>query len=256
MRLPELVVAGGAGEVVRTLAPEEDRVSLVDHGLLLRLVELGRELHAAGLAGDIGGDRAKVLHRLSAGRVRPLDQLVVADALEFLHAPHQASLQVHHLAGVGEIARQFGERAIDHAGALAEIAFLERDLVRAGGVFQSPSPRSASSNPGLLHGSSLSIWRYFSMAFSVSSCARASGVAATSAQHAARMRRFLFTADSSAIVIILFRGRVVESQARQSSQPIHARIHALVGMGKRVTHDPWNTIARSSKSRCKARPIT
>ena len=45
------------------------------------------------------------------------------------------------------------------------------------GVFHSASPRSASSNPGLLQGSSFSIWRYFSTAFSVSSCARAIGIA-------------------------------------------------------------------------------
>src|SRR4051812_46176347 len=52
-------------------------------------------------------------------------------------------------------------------------------------VFQSPSPRSASSSPGLLQGSSLSIWRYFSMARSVSSCACVGCDAATSRQQAA-----------------------------------------------------------------------
>ena len=36
------------------------------------------------------------------------------------------------LAGVGEIARQFRERAVDHARPLAEIALLQRDLVRTG----------------------------------------------------------------------------------------------------------------------------
>ena len=44
------------------------------------------------------------------------------------HAPDQARLEVHHAVGVGEIARQLRVRALDHAGAEAEVAFLERDL--------------------------------------------------------------------------------------------------------------------------------
>src|SRR5262245_55908031 len=65
------------------------------------------------------------------------------------------------------------------------------------GVVHSSSPRSTSSRPGLVHGSSLSICRYFSSAFSVSSSARA-GAAKASIAHAAasRMRRS-FIGDSS-----------------------------------------------------------
>ena len=255
MRLPELVVAGGAGEVVRTLAPEEDRVSLVDHGFLLRLVELGREFHAARLAGDIGGDRAKVLHRLSAGRVRPFDQVFVLDALEFLHAPHQASLQVHHLAGVGEIARQFGERSIDHAGALAEIAFLERDLVRAGGCLPKPLAAIGVEQSGIaprVFLEHLAVFLDGLFGFILGARGRhRDGQRATRRQNEEILFQDQFLRHRCHLVSWPRR----RSQAQQSSQPIHARIHALVGMGKRVTHDPGNTIVRSGKSGCKAGPI-
>ena len=65
--------------------------------------------------------------------MRPLDQVGAVEALDLLHAPQKPRLEVHHLAGVGEVARQFGKGAIDHARPLAEIAFFQRHLVRAGG---------------------------------------------------------------------------------------------------------------------------
>src|SRR4051812_40731667 len=65
------------------------------------------------------------------------------------------------------------------------------------------------------------------MAFSVSSCARAGGMAAASAQHAARMRRFFFKTKSSAVVSILFRGRIVGvklNNRRSRSLPGYMRL--------------------------------
>ena len=105
-----------------------------------------------------------------------LTRSAAIEALQLLHAPQERRLDVHHPVGIGEIARQLGERALHLARALAEIALLERDVLR-------PARRSSTAprrdrhraGPGLLHGSSFSIWRYFSIAFSVASasCARA-----------------------------------------------------------------------------------
>ncbi len=55
---------------MRSLAAEEDVVPQRDDLLLLGLVELGRELHAARLARHIGRDRAEVFDRLAAARIR------------------------------------------------------------------------------------------------------------------------------------------------------------------------------------------
>ena len=54
--------------------------------------------------------------------MRPLHQIGAVHPLQFLHAPEQPRFEVHHLSGVGEIARQLGECAVDHAGPDAEIA--------------------------------------------------------------------------------------------------------------------------------------
>ena len=188
MRFPESAWQVAQAKSMRALAPPEDRLAELDRRPSPAAVSsLAANFMAARLARDVGRDRAKVLHRLAARGMRPLDQVGAVEALQLLHAPQQPRLEVHHLAGVGEVARQFGEGAIDHARPLAEIAFFQRHLVRAGGVFHSASPRSASSKPGLLHGSSFSIWRYFSTAFSVSSCAGSQDARQDSAQHAATM---------------------------------------------------------------------
>ncbi len=122
----------------------------------------------ARLAGDVGRHRAELLDRLTAAGMRPLDQVGAIEALQLLHAPEDARLEVHDAVGVGEIARQLGERAVDLAGSLAEIALLERDLVRTARP-SSTAPRRGrrrAARDCSTDRPSASA-RYFSIAFSV-----------------------------------------------------------------------------------------
>ena len=147
------VVTGRTGEVERPRAPEEQRLAERDRILFLGLIELGGEFHAAGFAGDVSGHGAQLLDRLPAAGMRPLDEIGGVEALQLLHAPQDARLEVHDAVGIGEIARQLGEGAVDLSRhpcrgrtARAMMFFGPR------GVVHNASPRSASSNPGLLHG--------------------------------------------------------------------------------------------------------
>lgn len=53
---------------------------------------------------------------------------------------HQSGIEIHDLAGVGEIARQFGMRTPQYAGALAEIAFLQGDILRTACLLEQGLP--------------------------------------------------------------------------------------------------------------------
>ncbi len=70
----------------------------------------------------------------------------VVDALQLLAAPQDARLDVHHAVGIGEVARQLGERAVDLAGTFAEIAALERD--RSSGQPASSTGPRRGPHPG------------------------------------------------------------------------------------------------------------
>ncbi len=59
------------------------------------------------------------------------DHVLGVETLDVLHAPQQALLEVHHLAGISKEARQFRKRALELACAEAEIACLERDVLGA-----------------------------------------------------------------------------------------------------------------------------
>ena len=58
-----------------------------------------------------------------------LDDVGAREALQLLHAPHDARFQIHDAVGVLEIAGQLREGALDLARTFAEIALLERGLV-------------------------------------------------------------------------------------------------------------------------------
>ncbi len=124
-------MAGRAGEIERPGAAEEQRLAERRGLLLLRMRERRGEFLPGRLARHIGRDRAELLDRLAAARMRALHVVGGADALQLLHAPEDARLDVHHAVGVGEIARQLGERAVHLARSLAEIALLERHVLRA-----------------------------------------------------------------------------------------------------------------------------
>ena len=51
-----------------------------------------------------------------------LDDVGGVEPLQVLHAPQQPLLQVHHLVGVLEVARQLGVCAFELAGTFAEVA--------------------------------------------------------------------------------------------------------------------------------------
>jgi len=53
------------------------------------------------------------------------------ESLQGLHATQQARLEVLHLAGVAEVARQLDEGALHHPRSLAEVAAFERGVLRA-----------------------------------------------------------------------------------------------------------------------------
>src|SRR5262249_6055615 len=57
-------------------------------------------------------------------------RFLAAAALQVDHAVEEPRLQVQHLVGVLEVARQVRVRALHHPGAEAEVAFLERDVAR------------------------------------------------------------------------------------------------------------------------------
>src|SRR5918993_2026858 len=120
--LAGLGVAGRARENERARTPLEQRLSERDRVLLFGMAQGGGELCAARLAGHPSGDRPKLLDRLPAGGVRPLEEVAAVEALQLFHAPEEPGLEVHHLVGVREIARQLREGALDLARAAAEIA--------------------------------------------------------------------------------------------------------------------------------------
>ena len=136
--LAVLAVAGRAGEVVRAAAHEEDALAHLVVLALLRLVLRQVDGHAPGLAGDPGRQRGDVV--LLALAERRLGDLRGVEALDALHAGHQPRLQVLHPLRVGEIARQLDEGALDHAGALAQVAGL-RATRSSGRASASTGPR-------------------------------------------------------------------------------------------------------------------
>src|SRR5437867_4617674 len=127
--LAVLAVAGGAGEVIRAGAEEEHALAHLVHaphlGMRLRQVELqaarfGRDpRHEAFEAG-----------LLALAEARGGDGLGI-EALQGLHAVEQPRLQVLHALRVGEPAWQLDEGAGDDARPLAEIAALQRGVLRA-----------------------------------------------------------------------------------------------------------------------------
>ena len=68
--------------------------------------------------------------RLVGLGIGPLQDILGRKALQPLHAPQQARLEVHHPIGIPEVARQLGERALHLAGPLAEVASLQRSGLR------------------------------------------------------------------------------------------------------------------------------
>ena len=66
--------------------------------------------------------------RLGCGR---LTSAALVETLQLLHAPENAGFEVHDATGVGEIARKLGEGAVNLSWPFAEIASLERDVLRS-----------------------------------------------------------------------------------------------------------------------------
>jgi len=126
-----LAVAGRAGEVMRAALIVEHALAQIEHRLFLGV----RKAHLHGLvlghAGNEGGDRVHVI-TLRAIPFR-LDVFGDVHALQRGHAGEHTRLRVLHLVGVLEVARQLRIGAVDDAGAEAEIAFLQRDVLRARG---------------------------------------------------------------------------------------------------------------------------
>src|SRR3954447_1676268 len=83
--------------------------------------------------GFVGNESDEILHVGIAPRGREAagNDVLGVELLHRLHAPQQPLLEVHHLAGVSEKARQPGIGALELALTLAEIAALERDVVGA-----------------------------------------------------------------------------------------------------------------------------
>src|SRR5262245_15297429 len=88
------------------------------------------ELSAVRLVGDKGDE---VLHVGLDARATEaaLDDVLGVKTLDLVHAPEQPLLEIHHLIGIGEIARQMGIGAVELASALAEITGLERGILGA-----------------------------------------------------------------------------------------------------------------------------
>ena len=115
MRLPAVAVAGGAGEIHRPLAAEEQRLAQRQRFLLLGVRRGGPQTSGRCDLGHVGGERLQLGARSGWPWSRALDELGVLEALQLLHAPHDARFQVHHPVGIGEVARQLGEGAFDLA---------------------------------------------------------------------------------------------------------------------------------------------
>src|SRR5438034_5559660 len=125
-----LAVAARAGEVPGAGAVEVERAAELVAFLFLRVRDAGIELRAARARRDIGG---KGFHlRWLVGRAEDALRGVLAAApLQRGHAVEEPGLQVHHPVGVLEVARQPRIRALQHARAAPEVAFLERGVLRA-----------------------------------------------------------------------------------------------------------------------------
>src|SRR5205085_10050816 len=61
---------------------------------------------------------------------RMRDGLFARTPLQRRHAVQKPRLEVHDAVGILEVARQRGVRALEDAGATAEVTFLERDVLR------------------------------------------------------------------------------------------------------------------------------
>src|SRR3954471_9193728 len=129
---------------------EEQRLSELERRLFLRVTGAGRHLHSARLRGDVGGEVFQ-LGGLVFVAENPAHGIFAAAALEREHAMDEARLQVHDAIGIGEVAGQVGVRALQHARAEAEVAFLKRRLARTVGLF----PKLLASHFEELHRTAL-----------------------------------------------------------------------------------------------------
>ena len=88
------------------------------------------ELHALRLAGDVARERLHVGGR-PGSRERVFHRVLGLEALQRHHAGDDARFEILHAVGIGEVTRQLREGALHHARAQAQIALLERGVLRA-----------------------------------------------------------------------------------------------------------------------------
>ena len=143
MRTVVHAVAGGAGEVVRAAAVEEDLLADLVGLDFLGVRHRHVHLDAARLRGDEGDERVHC-HLLAAGAAeRVLLRLLgvrcpAASPCRCTRRDSRSST----LSDVGEVARQLRVGALDDAGPEAEVALLERRVLRAA-LFLPDAPRRA-----------------------------------------------------------------------------------------------------------------
>jgi len=127
-----VAVAGGAGIVERARAAEEHRLAQGVGLLLLRVLERRLDRQALGFRCDVEHELLHVRPAAALGE-GALGGFGDRDALKRLAAPADAGVHVHHAARVLEPARHLGEGPVDDAGTEAEVAALQRRVLRPGG---------------------------------------------------------------------------------------------------------------------------
>ncbi len=125
-------MTGSAGKVHWTKPGKKQGLAHHPRLFLLGVIQRRIDLHPVGLQGDVEGEDLEIgigpVELLTAIRLG-LD-LGLVEALQRDHTGDDARLEVLHLVGILEVTRQFGESALEHAGAFAEVAFLQGSVLR------------------------------------------------------------------------------------------------------------------------------